>query len=263
VIRRRHHNELWFQLQPCIVLNIAVPPMPRVYNPSPPEAGPRSIFAATNMAKKCSRRRRKARSHSPQRSPKVDEEQDENTSKEQQQFIGQELLDWHDDVESVPGNTAVPSVSMRDTAGSLGDGTVPVDIEKDTLQSRRAVAVDTRYLDTTEGIHVGTNVLKQCEKFLRSLVVRGVTPCLLASTVPASTKPPLTSSKKGAGLRIRTIALDTEQALKKLADGSMFSLATLDVAATASKEDELGKAVQVPTELLAKSSWKVLSELGK
>jgi hypothetical protein len=243
-------------------------PMPRVFNPSPPDAGPGSAFAGTSMAKKRSRRRRKVCSHSPELSRtgnETDKAQAENSTSTstQQQFIGQDLLDWHDEPKSTSGNLVSASKpgGEKPVAGNC-DATTTTSITTDDYHSwtsRRALGVDTRFLGTTQGKIVAESVLKEYAAFIQTTVVRGVSPCWLASTVQGQSKSVPGKNKKSTSIRLQLTPLGTEKARAAAAGRAYFSLSKVELQTSANENET---AVHIPKELLATNSWKVLGKIG-
>jgi hypothetical protein len=209
--------------------------MPRVFNPSPPDAGPGSAFAGTSLAKKRSRRRQKvrSRSHSPQPLHTMDTDTaapadtetnsttviHASTQQQQQQFIGQDILDWHDENEhhehnsstSARRNNNLVSASKPGDANSVAMNSdaaitttthhngLPV-ANPNTWTCRRAVGMDTRFLVTTQGNGnlTADSVVQEYATFIQTTVVRGVAPVWLASTVEKQQKQTQQPANKSA-----------------------------------------------------------------
>lgn len=276
-----------------------MPPMPRVFNPSPPDAGPGSAFAGTSLAKKRSRRRQKvrSRSHSPQTSPTNSRRTSRTTdtaepaatnsttittiSTQQQQFIGQDILDWHDENEhnSTSGNNLVSaSKPIDEMSAAVNNGATAAttkhngsrDSNPNTWTCRRALGMDTRFLATTQGNLVAERVVQEYTTFVQTTVVRGVAPIWLASTMekpPAKPPVPGKHSKKGSSaIRVQLTALGNDKAKKSMGGRALFSLSKVQVQASSNekdnKNDNTNGAVHIPKELLATNSWKALGMLG-
>jgi hypothetical protein len=261
--------------------------MPRVFNPSPPDAGPGSAFAGTSLAKKRSRRRQKvrSRSHSPQPSSHTSDtaepvETNSTTitsfSTQQHQFIGQDILDWHDENEhehnstsagnnnlvsaSKPGVETSVAVHTSDATATTTNHNGRRDSHQNpnTWTCRRAVGMDTRFLATTQGNIVADRVVQEYAEFVQTTVVRGVAPCWLASTVekpkeqPQSANKPVVPgkekhSKKGTSvtshtstIRVQLTALGNDKAKKTTGGRALFSLSKVQVQVSA-KENKNDK----------------------
>lgn len=245
------------------------------------------------MGKKRSRRR-KVRSKSPllQQSDQNDGELAEKNPLPQQhqhqQFIGQDLLDWHD--ESAPTGNIVSSsksssrdkkaVSFENNNGDESSSaplTIDTNINNNyngTYKSRRALAVDTRFLATAQATITAERVVHDCNALVRSLISRGVAPCWMASTAGSSSASAAVSSshKASAGnkkikslLRVQASQMGASSMEKYLDGRKSFAIASIDVEACNENNIGDGKAaatVHLAKELLALNSWKVLGTMG-
>jgi hypothetical protein len=266
--------------------------MPRVFNPSPPDAGPGSAFAGTSLAKKRSRRRQKvrSRSHSPQpssRTPDTAEPAEKNSttitnvSTQQHPFIGQDILDWHDENNPTSGNNLVSaskpgdekSVTVNGDAAATTNHSGLRDSNQNTWTCRRALGMDTRFLSTTKGKIVAELVVQEYAAFIQTTVVRGVAPCWLASTVekpqPKRNNKSTSTTSNASTIRVQLTPLGNDKAKKTMGGRSLFSLTKVQVQASPASEndndndnDNTNSAVYIPKELLASNSWKVLGKLG-
>jgi hypothetical protein len=262
-----------------------MPPMPRVFNPSPPDAGPGSAFAGTSLAKKRSRRRQKvrSRSHSPQPSRTTDTAEPaeknsttiNNVSIQQRQFIGQDILDWHDENHSTSGNKLISASKPGDemSVALNGNDAAAVttnhnglrDSNQNTWTCRRAVGMDTRFLSTKQGDIVAELVVQEYAAFIQTTVVRGVAPCWLASTVEKKVnKKGSSTTSNTSTIQVQVTPLGNDKAKKTMGGRALFSLTKVQVQASANenKNDNENGAVHIPKEMLAASSWKVLEKLG-
>jgi hypothetical protein len=260
--------------------------MPRVFNPSPPDAGPGSAFAGTSLAKKRSRRRQKvrSRSHSPQPLRTTDttaEPAEKNSttittiSTQQRQFIGQDILDWHDENNSTSGNNLVSASKPGDemSVALNSDATVTTnhnglrDSNQNSWTCRRALGMDTRFLSTKQGNIVAELVVQEYTAFIQTTVVRGVAPCWLASTMEkkGNMKGASTTSNTST-IRVQVTPLGNDKAKKTMGGRALFALTKVQVQASANenKNDNYNAngAVHIPKELLATNSWKFLGKLG-
>jgi len=225
--------------------------MPRTFNPSPPEAGPGSAFARTSLSKKRSRRRSKAAPSSAK----------DKENKPKKSFIGEDLLDWHDENNeaSEKHTKVVPSTekTLFDKEEENNENLIAASLQASSaVTSRQAIALDTRFIETNAGLEVGTLVCQGYEGLLRSLVARGATPCLSVSTAPPDSDK---ASKKQSSIVLQSE--DAEKLEGMLSEGtSLLSKVTF---ASNAKDGKRGKAVPVPKALSARWSWKVMANMGK
>lgn len=230
------------------------------------------------MAKKRSRRRQKvrSRSHSPQPTHPTDTDTAEtisnsstmptvSTQQQQQQFIGQDILDWHDETESSSStfgsnnNNLVSASKVDETsiAVNTSDAATDTNQNPNTWKCRRAVGMDTRFLATPQGQGSLTadSVVQEYATFVQTTVTRGVAPCWLASTVekkqqqtqPAKAVVPgkekhhkKTSST--STIRVQLTALGNDNAKQQTTGGrALFSLSKVQVQASPASKSKNDK----------------------
>ena len=223
--------------------------MPRTFNPSPPEAGPGSAFARTSLSKKGSRRRSKAAQSAK-----------DKENKPKKSFIGEDLLEWHDENKlALEENTEAFQSAEKESSDPKeenNENIIASSLQETSATSRQAIALDTRFIETKEGLEIGSMVCQGYEGFLRTLVARGATPCLSVSTAPPDSDK---SSKKQSSIVLQSE--DAEKLEKILSQGT--NLLSKVTCSSNAKDENRGNAVPIPKALSAKWSWKVMANMGK
>lgn len=133
---------------------------------------------------------------------------------------------------------------------------------------RHALAVDTRALDTTEGMAIyNQHIRQQALEFLGLLAQRGAAPCILASSTLAqsSTAAGKKSPRGGGRAAIQATAMlmtpNVRAALERGDSDNLLQPVAIRPPVNA-KNVQNRKAVLVPKRMLAHDSWKLFGDLG-
>ena len=220
--------------------------MVREFHANPEDNGILSNHNANNYKRIKNRRRKKKPTH---------QEESQNTSTKVAQtqvdkpFIGEDLLDWPNDQDDTLG--AQSSTSEK---GTVVDESQALQISPaNTLpKSRRALAIDTRVLDTNNARSISDKLYKEQEDFIRSLVRRGIAPTIFCSTTPS--EKPASSKKISLGIRSETA--------NKL-ENMLASKTPVVVKTPFLPKSTTKRGSEIPKALTAKWSWKVAANLGR
>ena len=167
----------------------------------------------------------------------------------------------------------LPSKNNHDTQNKKAVETTPsLSKVKDTLPTAKtepklhqALGVDTRCIDDIEFENATTSVLDECSNFVSSLVRQGLAPTILASTEnlePKSAKKTARAKKTVLGIRARRLTNDITINSESENRDKILSLATARLKAKAVKRNN-EDAIDLPSDLLARSSWKLFGDFGK
>lgn len=257
--------------------------MPLIHDPEDPKGGPL-------------RRRRKKKTKPTQQ-------------QQQDPLIGEDLLDFHDESIESPtpikpsletsskkkkraakgSNNAEPmpkrnSVRRGEEHTSNASSTtrnhahvtpIPLvtggfaNMTRSVPRVRHALAVDTRALDTQEGLHIFHSTIRQeALDFLRVLAKRGAAPCILAcftqKTTFKSSKSPRGSSNARAAIQATAMRTESNTLLANLegdsSDDTLLQPVPIRPPVNA-KNVQNRKAVHVPKRMLAHDSWKLFGDL--
>jgi len=138
------------------------------------------------------------------------------------------------------------------------------------------MAFDTRFIDTTEGTHMGNNIVRESHDFLQSLHSRGAQPNMVASTFRKG-KTAARRSRRGAlvvevspwneyveELSSSSLVVDDSEDANTTNISHMGRLAPIWIAAPTNNANQQNRnAVLTPTNLLASASWKHFGTMGK
>jgi len=261
--------------------------MPLIHDPEDPKGGPGSAFLSTSLSSKI-RRRRKKKTTPPQQHQQKGEG-----------LIGVDLLDWHDELVDVQSpapikpslKTPAKKMQKKRSASTNNNATQkPKRLKDNHVESssttklspitpmttsplvsdttmtrpvprvRHALAVDTRALDSEEGMAIFANVRDQALAFLSILAKRGAAPSILAcSTQAAVAKSPRGTMQATA---MRMTSLQVLAALKQQETSQSLLQAIPIRPPVNAKNVQNRKAVLVPKRMLAHDSWKLFGEMG-
>ena len=157
-----------------------------------------------------------------------------------------------------------PMSSLDDTAIRFTKNHDPVPANLIT-PFRRALAIDTRCLDTSDGKRVAKSTLEECRAFLRCLVERGLAPCILSWTqlqLPASDKKICRAKRPVIGLHSMHLTIEAKEKIENGIVSQFFSEALIAPPVNSGNLDNR-KAVHVPKSMLAHSSWKLFGDFRK
>ena len=130
---------------------------------------------------------------------------------------------------------------------------------------RHALAVDTRALDTEEGMLIFQNVREQVLTFLAMLSRRGAAPCILGCSTQQESvrksKSPRGGSARGVMQATAMHTIEILAALEKGDDSSLLQPVLIQPPSNSTNVQNR-KAVLVPKRLLAHDSWMLFGDLG-
>ena len=119
---------------------------------------------------------------------------------------------------------------------------------------RRALLIDTRALDTTQGRVIGNSFASQMRSFLASLRRRGMVPHLLVSLETSS----INSDRSRPPMTPKTLCLFRDP---KMSTDSMCEPLFVKPAVN-SNRPYCAQPIKMPTRFLANASWKAFGDLG-
>ena len=265
--------------------------MPLIHDPEDPKGGPGSAFLSTTLHSKV-RRRRKKTSIKTAEMPL------------QEGLIGEDLLEWKDEQAADDDNTPAikrskktcTSMEEKPPTSKKGDTrriptshvsppmtvmkTQPLAFAGTEISSnvrlprvRHALAVDTRALETDEGMTTFQNVRQQIISFLSTLSKRGAAPCILGYSSMAqqqslrSNKSPCVNRNACCVMKANAIHLSQSvaTALERGIGGDLVDdlIGPVPIRPPLNANNKQNrKAVHVPKRLLAHDSWKLFGDLG-
>jgi hypothetical protein len=281
--------------------------MPLIHDPEDPKGGPGSAFLSTTLHSKVRRSRKKKKKTSNKTAEtslqggligedllKWTDEQavDESPAAPGSAIVKEKATERNDKepatkrlkkTSAPKKGTALPS-AMSDTRRTQTSHVTPLSSSNDappvaltgtkissTAHSprvRHALAVDTRALETDEGMATFHNVREQVLSFLSTLSKRGAAPCILGfvSAQKNSKKSPVARSNARGVMEATAMHLSrnvTTTALERGIGGEDL-IAPVPIRPPLNAGNKQNrKAVHVPKRLLAHDSWKLFGDLGK
>lgn len=233
--RKKHANEASKVFAAPTSSHSSIPTVPtrtmtRVFEMSPPEKGPGSAFQGSYWA-----RRRK---------------ETDNNNAQRTTFIGEELLEWHDDenASSTKKKRSKNRERFKQKESSKSKGMSSF-LKRRVIASNsddcstslpcRALAVDTRCFEGFD-----PDLERRFREFFCTLVARGATPSFLCKII--------------AGRSVETCDLREEAKVREI-----MIEPDLLFPAVAIPSAKSGENYVVPKELAAKRSWTVMAEMGE
>ena len=151
----------------------------------------------------------------------------------------------------------IPLPSIPSQSALLQQSRPPTTSTRTTALShvRRALLVDTRALDTTQGRAIGNSFASQTRSFLASLRRRGMVPHLLISLETSS----VNSDRSRPPMTPKTLRLfeDSEMSTDVMCEPLFVKLAV-----NSNRQTSCAQAIKMPTRFLANASWNVFGDLG-
>jgi hypothetical protein len=278
--------------------------MPLIHDPEYPKGGPGSAFLSTTLHSKVRRRRKKKTSDNTAETSLqdsligedllewTDEQAVDESPPAAESVVVKEKAAKRNDIEPAtkrPKKTSAPKKDKPQTSAKSDTTRKPTfhvtpsssamkapplaftgNTNSSTAPSpnvRHALAVDTRALETDEGMTTFQNVREQVISFLSTLSKRGAAPCILGF---ASTQQQTKKSPRAKGIAQGVMEAKAMHLSRHVMTALERGMGGDDLIAPVSIRPPLNaankhnrKAVHVPKRLLAHDSWKLFGDLGK
>jgi hypothetical protein len=275
--------------------------MPLIHDPDDPKGGPGSAFLSTTLHSKVRRRRKKTSNKTAETalqegligedllewkdeqaaddSPTATKRNNNIPVKKRSKKTCTSMEEKpptsaksYTNTRMIPTSHVSPSLSAMKTPPLASAGT-KISSNIRSSRVRHALAVDTRALETDEGMATFQNVREQVISFLSTLSKRGAAPCILGYSSMAqqqslrNNKSPRVKSNARGMMEAKAIRLshNVATALERGIRGDLVDDLIGPVPIRSSlnaKNKQNRKAVHVPKRLLAHDSWKLFGDLG-
>lgn len=192
-----------------------------------------------------------------------------------QKFIGEELLEWHVEnasaatLSKITARSHQPNAAQQTPTNSDTSKSTPLHAVSRVDQvhelawqnfsslSRHALALDTRFLkDPNEKKLQSDHATKCYEDFIRTLVLRGSTPCLVATTVATVPSQNSIVGLASLGIDVKTYCLGDSYTLQKVTDPNIC-VSHINIVAK-----ETTGASSIPNTMTAEISWMLFGAFG-